>query len=180
MTTDDIEAVRDQRLVSRDRGAWTTTRNWREFEMWHTQEEQDAAWAQLAAEANARTDGIAHFEGVIDLPVERAPAPPPRVWTPRPNQPGQDLDSIPTEHYVHTLTGEEVRQGKRCDCPLPDHDDHSRDFAVTRESDTGWCCYGCNRGGTIFQFAAYLWGYPVPLRGDAFREVRERLQGVFR
>lgn len=177
MTTD-TEALRDQLVVQHDRGAWTTCCSWDEFDRWHTPAEQDAAWQQLAMEAKDRSDGIAIAQGVIVTPG--IPKRPERAWTPPKRTDGRrDLDPISTTEYVYTLTGVEVEKGRRCDCPLPDHDDHSRDFAVTRTSDTGWCCYGCNRGGTIFQFAAYLWGYVVPLRGDAFREVRDKLNEIF-
>lgn len=177
MTTDD-EALRDQLTVLHDRGAWAICRSWDEFDRWHTPEEQDAAWSQIAAEARSRSDGVAITQGVIaTLEVPKRPE---RIWTPPKRMDGRrDLDAIPTTEYVYTLTGADVEHGRRCDCPLPDHDDHSRDFALVRGSATNWCCYGCNRGGTIFQFAAYLWGYGVPLRGDAFREVRDRLNEIF-
>lgn len=132
---------------------------------------QDAAWAQLALEAKNRTDGIAHHEGVIDLPVKRS-EPPKRTWMPRPTTPGRALDDIPTLDYVQALTGHEVPIGRFARCPLPDHDDSTPSFKADQHL---WVCYGCNRGGRIFDFAAALWGYAPPLRGGTFREIRNRL-----
>lgn len=149
------------------------TGSWEDFDRLHPAV-QAGAWTQLALEAKRKTDGIACYESVVDVPIQ-LPPPPERKWTPRPMDPGWQLDDIPTSEYVHALTGTEVEPGRRANCPFPDHEDHSRDFSVTRNDPSGFHCYGCNRGGTIFQFAAILWGYALPLRGENFRAVRSRL-----
>lgn len=153
-----------------------TARSWEDFDSLSA-DLQEQAWKQLALEARRKTDGIADVEGVCMVPIKR-PALPERKWTPRPMDPRWQLDDIPLGEYIHALTGTEIRRGRRANCPFPDHDDHSRDFAVTRDG-TGFCCYGCNRGGTIFQFAGILWGYRLPLRGNVFCEVRDRLLDEF-
>lgn len=138
------------------------------------------AWAVLADRATDHTDSLAERQGIVTLPLTRPRRhAPQRTWTP-PKAPrtGRDLDSIPTGEYVHALTGLDIEPGRRADCPLPDHDDHSRDF-LAYEENCSWVCYGCNRGGRIFDFAAAVWGIGPVLRGDAFRDVRDRLHETF-
>jgi hypothetical protein len=138
-------------------------------------EVQAAAWEQLRAECDAKTEGHAVYEDVLP-----APAPPPkptRVWTPRPAEPGWNLDDIPTPEYVHRLTGVEAPIRRSVPCPFPDHDDSSASFVAYENGHFN--CFGCNCGGRIFDFAAALWGYSGPLRGDVFREVRSRLLEIF-
>lgn len=82
-----------------------------------------------------------------------------------------DLRTIPAAEYVATLTGEE---GLRIDCPLPDHDDSSRDFSYRGEQ---WRCFGCNRHGDIFELAGLLWG--LDGNGRDFHEICGRLGSLF-
>jgi CHC2 zinc finger len=139
--------------------------------------EQDNLWSRLAEdhrradELDARHD--AYMEGVAAPPVRRTPQRPARPVT----LPGAHLPDIPTETYVAALTGTEVRPGRRACCPFPDHDDSSGDFAAYHTN--SFNCFGCNRGGNIFTFAAILWGYGLPLHGDRFIEVRDRLVDEF-
>jgi hypothetical protein len=140
------------------------------------EEMQNKAWALLAHRAKMRSDGIAHHSGVMDIPVERTEKPV-RTWKPHSAIKGHELDSIPTEDYVMALTGEDVDTRRQACCPLPDHDDNTASFKAY--DNCSWTCYGCNRGGRIFDFAAALWGIHGPLRGDTFREVRNRLRDVF-
>jgi hypothetical protein len=46
---------------------------------------------------------------------------------------------------------------------------------VFAEAERGWWCYGCARGGRIYDLASLLSGGPCGerLRGDAFRAARE-------
>lgn len=136
---------------------------------------QAEAWAQLRIEAARRVDGIERREsGLLDFPEDQPAPRPKRAWKPQPLQdPGAALDDIPTLDYVHALTGYEVHERRQSCCPLPGHEDARPSFKAY--DDGGFNCFGCNRGGTIFQFAAHLWGIPLPLRGDSFREVRARL-----
>jgi hypothetical protein len=98
---------------------------------------------------------------------------PPRIVRDRS---GEQLFSIPAREYVERLAIVEFSEWGRISCPLPDHEDHSHDFSIIREDDGRWYCFGCNRGGDIYNFAAGLWG--LDCRRD-FREIHERLQREF-
>jgi hypothetical protein len=60
-------------------------------------------------------------------------------------------------------------------CPLPDHDDAYASCQVYAEAEQGWWCFGCGRGGRIYDLASLLSGgaWGAGLRGEAFRSVRE-------
>lgn len=80
------------------------------------------------------------------------------------------LKKIAPRTYIEALCGEVPdARGWMC-CPLPDHDDTSPSFQVLA---THWRCFGCNRGGSVIDFAAALWGI-VP-RGGGYLEIRRRL-----
>lgn len=84
------------------------------------------------------------------------------------------LREIPAEVYVEALTGQEVPPSRRMNCPLLDHDDS---YPSCRIYEFTWNCFSCNRGGTIYELAAYLWG--MDRRGRAFVELHKRLRAVF-
>jgi hypothetical protein len=44
----------------------------------------------------------------------------------------------------------------RACCPLPDHHDDTPSFRIEGQR---WHCFGCNRGGDVFDLAMALWGY---------------------
>ena len=60
-------------------------------------------------------------------------------------------------------------------CPLPDHDDAYASCQVYAEAEQGWWCFGCQRGGRIYDLASLLAGgaWGRELRGEAFRSARE-------
>ena len=93
----------------------------------------------------------------ISDPVDR--------WTPR--------------EYFAQLCGitEPDRDGK-ARCPLPDHDDPRASLWIGDTPEQGWFCFGCSRGGRIFDLASLLIGGPwgLDLRGDAFRAARAELE----
>jgi hypothetical protein len=93
----------------------------------------------------------------IDDPVDR--------WSPR--------------EYFAALCGvaETDRDGK-ARCPLPDHDDPRASLWIGDTPEAGWFCFGCSRGGRIFDLASLLIGGPwgADLRGDAFRAARAELE----
>ena len=90
------------------------------------------------------------------------------------------LRHIAASEYVFRLTGRSTnRDGFVC-CPL--HSGGNETDASMRVSGTIWSCFGCaafagkrTAGGNIYDLAACLWGYPLPLRGVDFVEVRGRL-----
>ena len=63
-------------------------------------------------------------------------------------------------------------------CPL--HDERTPSCMVWAEPERGWWCFGCGRGGGIYDLAALLdgrsWG--AALKGEEFRCVREMLQAT--
>lgn len=83
---------------------------------------------------------------------------------------GDPLQAIPPREYVQALTGVEVSSSGRARCVLPDHEDRTPSFHVY---DDGWCCFGCNRGGTIIDFGAAWYG--IEPRGSGYHEIRRRL-----
>jgi hypothetical protein len=60
-------------------------------------------------------------------------------------------------------------------CPLPDHEDAYASCQVYAEAEQGWWCFGCQRGGRIYDLASLLAGgfWGRDLRGEAFRVARE-------
>jgi hypothetical protein len=91
------------------------------------------------------------------------------------------LDCISPRVYFEQLTGLAVgRTGKVC-CPF--HEDGTPSLHVWEEPERGWYCFGCGRGGSVYQLAAWLWfseeAAGGPLRGHAFIELRARLEDLF-
>jgi hypothetical protein len=90
----------------------------------------------------------------------------------------RELRAISTADYVHVLGGREPNGAGKVLCPF--HDD--RDPSLHLYDGGSFYCFGCRRGGTIYDFAAHLWfsGEPASaLRGRRFIEVRERLAAAF-
>jgi len=86
---------------------------------------------------------------------------------------GDVLLEIEPVVYVEKLADVEVPRRGIISCPFPGHDDHHPSFKVYREPERGVWCFACNRGGSIYDFAAALWGYET--RGKPFKELRSRL-----
>ncbi len=82
------------------------------------------------------------------------------------------LATIPPPSYIEALAGVDADRAW-IHCPLPDHEDSTPSFRVYDDAETGWYCWGCNRGGDIYSFGAALWG--LPTRGSGFTELRKRL-----
>jgi hypothetical protein len=102
---------------------------------------------------------------------------PARHGRPRTALDGQ-LRTIPTADYVRVLAGREPNGVGKVLCPF--HND--RDPSLQVYDGGSFYCFGCRRGGTIYDFAAHLWfsGEPTSaLRGRRFIEVRERLAAAF-
>lgn len=147
--------------------------NWDEFDKL-PEAVQRSAWSQLRVEADRKLDGIVRFEsGKIEFEDARPKVKRP-AWVPprRADEDGAALNDIPAPEYIYALSGLEIQPGRKGCCPFPDHEDGSASFAAY---DDHWYCFGCSRGGRIWDFAAILWGYPQSVRGDSFREVRARL-----
>jgi RepB DNA-primase from phage plasmid/CHC2 zinc finger len=82
------------------------------------------------------------------------------------------LLAIPAEQYVQALTGIRPNRARKIPCPF--HDD--RDPSLQLYGDASWYCFGCRRGGTIYDFAALLWG--AGTKDHAFLKLRSRLAQV--
>lgn len=100
------------------------------------------------------------------------PLPPARVQR-DPHLPGHArVDAVAPEVYVRVLTGQSVGRSRKVRCPL--HDDQTASLHVYPDAARGWYCFGCRRGGTVYDLAAALWGRP--LRGKGFLELRRDVQ----
>lgn len=82
--------------------------------------------------------------------------------------------------YIPALTGRHPDHRGRVRCPF--HKDGREKRPDLQIYGTNWSCYACPAppgrealGGTIYTFAALLWGYLLPLRGPAFIHTRGRL-----
>jgi len=90
---------------------------------------------------------------------------------------GEDeLALVDPPSYFRALAGVEVPTGgDMIPCPLPDHEDSHTSCQVFAEAERGWWCYGCARGGRMYDVASLLAGGPWgrELRHDAFARARE-------
>jgi hypothetical protein len=90
----------------------------------------------------------------------------------------RELRAISTADYVRALAGREPNSAGKVLCPF--HND--RDPSLHAYDGGSFYCFGCRRGGTIYDFAAHLWfsGQSArALRGRRFIELRERLTALF-
>jgi hypothetical protein len=55
------------------------------------------------------------------------------------------------------------------------HDDPYPSCQIYAEAEQGWWCFGCQRGGRVYDLASLLAGgtWGRELRGEAFRSARE-------
>lgn len=103
------------------------------------------------------------------------PARPPEPRRPVRRRAGGDrLTAIPPPVYVERLTGRTVPRSRKVRCPL--HEDRTPSLHAYPEPDAGWYCFGCGRGGSIYDLAALLWG--VTPRGSDFLHLRDQLIGL--
>ena len=69
------------------------------------------------------------------------------------------------------LTGQTPNRAGKISCPF--HEDDTPSLHVYPTPRRGWYCYGCGRGGSVYDLAALLCG--VTPRGTEFVELRDRL-----
>ncbi len=91
----------------------------------------------------------------------------------RPNT-EDSLLTVSPRIYVEQLTGIRVPRGGKIRCPF--HDDHTPSLHVYDDAERGWYCFGCRRGGSIYDFAASLSGQRT--RGADFAALRLELLRV--
>jgi hypothetical protein len=91
-------------------------------------------------------------------------------------RPGHELLRVAPPVYFRALCGVDVPAADgMVKCPLPDHDDAYASCQVFAEAERGWWCFGCARGGRVYDLASLLKGGPWgrELRGDAFSRAVE-------
>ena len=84
------------------------------------------------------------------------------------------LEAIPPPVYVEQLTGQRVGRSGKVRCPL--HEDRTPSMHVYDDPERGWYCFGCGRGGSIYDLASLLWERPA--RGRDFIELRREMPEV--
>jgi len=121
--------------------------------------------------------------GLIDARPMAVYARPPTPRAPRRNgrvpwwqRVDDELRHIPTVEYVSRLAGEDFNAEGKCRCPFHGNG-KERTPSLQVYPPFQWACFGCERGGSIYDFASHLWG--MPTKGPAFRELRDRLADVF-
>lgn len=111
----------------------------------------------------------------LEQVVDDLPEPMPERPSQRPVRPPEatndPLLTIPPPVYVEALTGREISPDGKLACPL--HDDSDPSFHAWPEPERGWFCFGCQRGGSIYDLGAALYG--LEPRGASFGELRRRL-----
>lgn len=85
---------------------------------------------------------------------------------------GDRLLGVEAERYVRLLTGQAVGCGRKVHCPL--HEDRTPSLHVYENPADGWYCFGCGRGGSVYDLAAAVWG--IEARGGGFAVLRAGLQ----
>ena len=118
--------------------------------------------------------------GLPDPPASVAPADRTRAHR---RVVGDPLMALPPERYVLALTGQRVGRDRKVRCPL--HPDRTPSLHVYEDPARGWYCFGCRRGGSVYDLAGALWSSGPStgaggrsLRGPRFLEVRDRLDAL--
>jgi len=89
-----------------------------------------------------------------------------------PQRAGDDLlRRIEPVIYVAVLTGEDVPNDRKVSCPF--HRDRTPSLHVYETAEEGWFCYGCRRGGSVYDLGAAVFG--LSATGREFHELRRRL-----
>jgi len=86
------------------------------------------------------------------------------------------LHSVPPPVYFEQLTGIRVGRSGKVRCPF--HEDRTPSVHVYDDPERGWYCFGCGRGGSIYDLASLLWKRPA--RGRDFIELRRELESLVR
>jgi hypothetical protein len=111
------------------------------------------------------------------LPPEPAPPEPvSRLPRRRSIASSDPLEAIPPPVYFEQLTGLRVERSGKVHCPF--HEDRTPSLHVYDDPGRGWYCFGCGRGGSIYDLASLLWDHDT--RGRDFIELRGELEGLVR
>lgn len=85
---------------------------------------------------------------------------------------GDPLRQVAPAVYVPALTGRAIGRDNKIACPFHG-EDRVPSLHVYDTPERGWYCFGCGRGGSIFDLAGELYG--LSTRGPHFLELRQRL-----
>lgn len=149
----------------------------------HFPEYTDGEWRLLALEARDRIERLNDSDLILDYVPPKRHQPSGKGSTPaatsrKPSAVefsiGDPLKNIAPRTYIEALCGEVPDARGRMRCPLPGHDDTTPSCQVLA---THWRCFGCQRGGSVIDFATHLWG--IEPRGEGYIEIRRRLLGDF-
>jgi Bifunctional DNA primase/polymerase, N-terminal/CHC2 zinc finger len=92
---------------------------------------------------------------------------------PRSTEPGrivQKQEQIAPADYLRALAGLHVDRRGFVRCPF--HDDRTPSLLAYPTAERGWFCFGCKRGGSIYDFAGLLLGIESrDLRGATYEAV---------
>jgi len=132
---------------------------------------EDACWRKQRRDADRLNRSL--NEGPGRGSPSQAPRRPPRSGEVRRLRPPTDnpVRAVPLALAFEILTGEVVPHSGMVRCPLPGHEDRTPSCRVTSDV---FYCFGCGRGGSVFDLAAELWG--IEPRGAGYLEIRERLE----
>jgi CHC2 zinc finger/RepB DNA-primase from phage plasmid len=90
---------------------------------------------------------------------------------------GDALRQIPPPLYVQVLTGLTPGRSGKVSCPFHGAD-RTPSLHVYSDPADGWYCYGCQRGGSIYDLGAAVFG--LSTRGRDFVKLRRRLHEALR
>lgn len=85
---------------------------------------------------------------------------------------GDRLRAIAPAVYVEALTGLTPGRDRKIRCPL--HEDRTPSLHVYNTPAGGWFCFGCSRGGDIYDLGAEL--LALSTRGTEFRSLKRALR----
>ncbi len=95
----------------------------------------------------------------------------PRPPRPAPRRVEDPLRSIDPDVYVAALTGRKPGRDRKFSCPF--HRDRTPSLHAYETPEDGWFCFGCRRGGSVYDLGAGVMG--LTTRGREFVELRRRL-----
>jgi CHC2-type zinc finger protein/DNA primase RepB-like protein len=105
-----------------------------------------------------------------------APRRPPGPGGPWWQRVDEQLRQIPSAEYVPRLSGRQPTAEGKIRCPFHGNG-RERTPSLQVYPPFEWACFGCQHGGSIYDFASHLWS--IPTKGQGFRELRDRLADVY-
>lgn len=106
------------------------------------------------------------------LPAAQArPSSAPTPTRPARSEGDDPLRAIDPEVYVAAMTGQHVGRDRKVSCPR--HRDRTPSLHVYKPPADGWFCFGCGRGGSVYDLGSAVTG--LSTRGREFLELRQGL-----